>query len=207
MVKNNIEIARNFIKTGEGNLLVNQVNEEIGCFYEIALKEISKEFDVKITNNLDPKNEISYDLFDSRKINLITSTNSKLIKQMFDMDGQNIVLTDYKNYKKLQKDFISINGYEFKKDLAYFLKIFDINNDNLFNYCLGMPFFTFSEISKYKLNILNYTSDPVTNETTNFIVNIRKDIFKFRNSEKDLKKLFIKLKSEVKYKKFSFLTF
>ena len=64
----------------------------------------------------------------------------------------------------------------------------------------------FSEVSKYKLNSKNYIVDTLVKEK-NFILSIRKDIFKSKNSVGDLKKLFLKLKSEVNYKKFNFLVY
>ena len=64
----------------------------------------------------------------------------------------------------------------------------------------------FSEVSKYKLNSKNFIVDTLVKEK-NFILNIRKDIFNSKNSVGDLRKLFLKLKSEVNYKKFNFLVY
>ena len=37
---------------------------------------------------------------------------------------QKIIFSDYKNYKKYQKKFLVINGYNYEKDIIYFLKKF-----------------------------------------------------------------------------------
>ena len=208
MTKNNIELIKNFIKNDSQNLLINQVNEEIGCFYEMAIKEISKRLNVKIYKNEELDEDRSNDLFSEKKIYFYNTTNSRQIEKISNMISQNIILTDYKNYKKLLKKFVSINGYEFKNDLRYFLNNFyDIYDDELINYCISTPYLMFSEVSKYKLNSKNYIADILVKEERNFILSIRKEIFKSKNSASDLKKLFLKLKSEVNYKKFNFLVY
>ena len=117
MTKNNIELIKNFIKNDSQNLLINQVNEEIGCFYEMAIKEISKRLNVKIYKNEELDEDRSNDLFSEKKIYFYNTINSRQIEKISNMISQNIILTDYKNYKKLLKSFVSINGYEFEKDL------------------------------------------------------------------------------------------
>ena len=43
MKKNNIQLINNFLETETENLLINQVNEEIGCFYEMVIEEICRQ--------------------------------------------------------------------------------------------------------------------------------------------------------------------
>ncbi len=205
--KNNIQLIEDFLKSDDRNLLINQVNDEIGCFYQTVLKEISKGFGIQILYSSDIEIDNSEDLFGVRKIYIYTSTNSKQIEEITKKNRRGIILTDYKTYKKYQKSLITINGYQFKEDLKYFLKIINIDNTRLYSYCLSFPHLAFSEISKYKINNLNYSSDPVINEIDNFVLNIRKDIYKLKRSDINLKQLFDQLKREVKYKKFSFLTY
>ena len=208
MKKNNIELIKNFIEKDNQNLVINQVNEEIGCFYEMVIEEISKRINVNIYKNKELDEDRSNDLFSEKKIYLYNTTNSRQIEKISNIDSQNIILTDYKNYKKLSKNFVSINGYEFENDLRYFLNnFFEIYDNELINYCISTPYLMFSEVSKYKLNSENYKVDTLVKEERNFILSIRKDIFKSKNSTSDLKKLFLKLKSEVHYKKFSFLVY
>ena len=64
----------------------------------------------------------------------------------------------------------------------------------------------FSEVTKYTVNDDNYITSMGTNEISNFILETRKMIYKIKNGNFDIKKLFIELKKEVDYKKFNFLT-
>tara|TARA_Y200000002_G_scaffold369743_1_gene364300 strand:- start:329 stop:952 length:624 start_codon:yes stop_codon:yes gene_type:complete len=207
MKKNNIDLIHNFLVGDNLKLLVNQVNDEIGCFYKVIIGSISKKIDIQI---LDDSNFINdnNDLFGGKKVYLTNSNNSKLIEQISNTNSQNIIFTDYKNYKKFFKKFILINGYDFEKDLKYYLETFlEIKNDELFNYCLSYPHLIFSETSKYIINNINYKADYIVNEKENFILKIRKDIFRLKKSEIDVKQLFLKLKTEMIYKKFNFLAY
>ena len=205
--KNNIHLIEDFLKSDDKNLLINQVSDEIGCFYQTVVKEISKGSGIQILYRSDIEIDNSEDLFGAQKIYIYASTNSKQIEEITKKNRRGIILTDYKTYKKYQKSLITINGYQFKEDLKYFLKIINIDNTGLYSYCLSLPHLAFSEISKYKINNLNYSSDPVINGIDNFVLNIRKDIYKLKKSDINLKQLFDQLKREVKYKKFSFLTY
>ena len=49
MTLNNIEIIKQFFSSNEDKtLLINKVSEDIGCFYELLLKEISSVYKIKI---------------------------------------------------------------------------------------------------------------------------------------------------------------
>ena len=208
--KNNIEKIKQFLSIKKNSaLLINQVNEEIGSFYELAIKEISKESDSKISFNTDIINpdEIS-DLFQEERIYLYHLTNSKHIEEIAKKDYRKIIFSDYKNFKKFQKKFQTINGYDYEKDIVYFFKnIYKINQQELINYCTLHPYFIMSEATKYKINKSSYLADSSINNTNNFILDTRKSIFSLKRSQIDIKKLFMMLKNEVKYKKFNFLVF
>ena len=144
--KNNIEKIKQFLSNRKNDtLLINQVDEEIGSFYELAIEEMSKEIDIKICFNTDIIN--------------------------------------------------------------FFKNIYKINQQELINYCISHPYFTMSEATKYKMNKSSYLADSSINSTNNFILDIRKSIFGLKRSQIDIKKLFMMLKNEVKYKKFNFLVF
>ena len=153
MSKNNIESIKRFFSTEENKtLLINQVNEEIGCFYELVLREISSIYNVKLKNfaNVDYSNT-SNDLFQDKKVLLFYITNSKQIDDLTKNDDQKIIISDYKNFKKYQKKLLVINGYQYEKDVNYFLNnIYNISDENLINYCISLPYFTISEAKKYK---------------------------------------------------------
>ena len=210
MKKNNIEIIKHFFSTDENKtLLINQVSEDIGSFYELLLEEISSNYKVKIDKRSDAGLfGASNDLFQERKILLCHLTSSKQIEDLSKNEYQKIIISDYKNFKKYQKKFLVINGYQYEKDVIYFLKnIYDINDENLIEYCISLPYFTLSEATKYKINKTGYTTDTKNKSLNNFVLGIRKDIFMLRKSNINIKKLFSKIKNEAMYKKFNFLTY
>lgn len=208
MIKNNIDLIYKFVRQDNKKLLINQVNQEIGCFYEAVIRILSKKFNIQLLDNSDLVYDDNNDLFGGKKIYIHQTNSSKHIEKISKINSHNIIFTDYKNYKKFLKKFVPVNGYEYEKDIKYYFETFlKINNNDLLNYCLTFPHLIFSEISKYKVNNINYSADYILNGEKNFILNIRKDIFKLKNSNIDLKQLLHKLKTEVKYKKFSFLTY
>ena len=210
MTKNNIEIIEQFFSTdGNNTLLITQISEEIGCFYELVVEEIASIYNVKLdkVTNVEYSNS-SDDLFQERKILFCHLTNSKQIEELSKNNFKKIIISDYKNFKKYQKKFLVINGYQSEKDIIYFLKnIYNIKDENLINYCISSPHFTLSEATKYQVNKSGYIADAKSKGLSNFILEIRKDIFKLRKSQIDIKKLFSKIKNEAMYKKFSFLIY
>jgi len=108
----------------------------------------------------------------------------------------------------LQKIVIApLLGIEAESDIDKFVNYNDIQNEELINYCLSHPYLTLSELSKYDVNRSNYSTYPVKSDTHNFILQIRKEIFMSKKNNINIKELFNKLKKEVRYKKFSFLTY
>ena len=210
MIKNNIEKFKYFLTTKENNtLLINKVNEDIGCFYELALEEIAIRSNVKLDKNTSISNtSTTNDLFENKKILLIHLTNSKQIEDLSKNDYQKVIITDYKNFKIFQKKFLVVNGYQYERDIIYFLKdIYNITDENLINYCLSLPYFTLSEATKYRVNKSGYITDAKSKGQNNFIMEIRKDIFSMRKTQIDMRKLFSKIKNEAIYKKFNFLAY
>lgn len=210
MTLNNIEIIKQFFSSNEDKtLLINKVSEDIGCFYELLLKEISSVYKIKIDKLSDSLySSTSNDLFEERSVLLANLTNSKQIDELSKNEHQKIIITDYKNFKKYQNKFLVINGYQYERDIIYFLRnIYNISDESLINYCLSLPYFTVSEATKYKVNKSGYITDAKSKGLDNFILEIRKDIFKLKKSQIDIKELFSKIKSEVVYKKFNFLIY
>ena len=210
MTLNNVETIKQFFSSNKDKtLLINKVNEDIGCFYELLLEEISSVYQIKIDKLSDSLySSTSNDLFQERRVLLANLTNSKQIDELSKNEYQKIIITDYKNFKKYQNKFLVINGYQYERDIIYFLKnIYNISDESLINYCLSLPYFTVSEATKYKVNKSGYITDAKSKGLDNFILEIRKDIFKLKKSQIDIKKLFSKIKSEVVYKKFNFLIY
>ena len=210
MNKNNIEQIESFISIEEDKtLLINQVSEEICCFYDFVIKKFANKSNIRITYKAKPDDiQGSNELFGSKELAVFNLNNTKLIEDIASRKFQKVIFTDYKNYKKLIRKYIVINGYDFVKDLKiFFSDYFDINNENLINYCISQPYLIQSELSKYQINKSHYSADPKTSNTFNFILQIRKEIFIAKKSGVNIKELFMQLKNEVKYKKFSFLTY
>ena len=122
MSKSNIEIIKQYISSNNNKtLLINQVSEDIGCFYELVIEEFSSNFKVKIDKLSDTGySNTSNELFEERKILLCHFTNSKQIEDLSKNDYQKIIISDYKNFKKYQKKFIVINGYQYESDINFF---------------------------------------------------------------------------------------
>ena len=210
VTKNNIKIINDFLSTEKDHtLLINKVSEEIACFYDFVVKEFSEKYKIKVYTNNEPSstNDVD-DLFLNNKIDIYNLANSKLIESLGNEDYKKIIFSDYKNYKKFQKQFLTVNGYEFERDMNYFIRIInEINEDSLVEYCTSKPYFTSSEISKYKISKSNYITDSNIKEFRNFILDIRKEVYMSRKSKFDVKKLFLMIKNEALYKKFSFLIY
>ncbi len=208
-MKNNLEKFKEVLISDEQNtVIVNQVNDEIKSFYDLVIREFSKELDIKIIyDDKYTATSSSDNLFKVREIYLFSITDMRKIKEICKQSFKKIIFTDYKSFKRIQKDYISINGYNYAEDIRYFLKSNNVLDEKLINYCILQPYFIFSELSKYNINKSEYSIDKIENDSFNFILKIRKDVFKIKNNQTKIKELYHKLKEEVKYKKFSFLTY
>ncbi len=208
--KNNIELIESFLSSAKDKtLLVNGISDEIYSFYNFVIKEFANKLDIKVINNMNlDEIKVSNELFIHKKVNILNLNNTKRIEEVGEKEFQKIIFTDYKNYKKLLGKYQIINGYEFERDLKMFFENYnDIQNEELINYCLSHPYLSLSELSKYKVNRSNYSTYPIKSDTHNFILQIRKEIFMSKKNNINIKGLFDKLKREVRYKKFSFLTY
>ncbi len=204
-----IENIKDFLNNNEDNcLLINQVNDEIGSFYLYVIIYLSKSLGINVSFNNEADNiSDNSDLFGLKKIHIFNLTSSKKIDKLLLSREKLIIFTDYKNFKKYQKNYQTINGYNFSNDLKVFIKnTLKIDNQYLMEICLKNPQLILSETSKYLINKDNYLKDESINSEVNKILGIRKNIFELKRNE-NLQQLFSAIKEEVKYKKFSFLTF
>jgi hypothetical protein len=205
----NIENISNFLRMEKNNyLLINQVSDEIGIFYLHVIQFFSTSSGININLNADVDNiSTNNDLFELKKINVFNTTSTKKIDQILSSDDKSIVFSDYKNFKKYQKNYQTINGYNFSNDLKTFVKeTLKIENQSLVEICTKNPQLILSETSKYLLNKDNYLKDMAIDFEVNKILEIRKKIFELKRSD-NIQKLFLAIKEEVNYKKFSFLTY
>ena len=207
--RNNIEKINFFLQQRENKtLIVNQVNDEIGSFYLLIIRNFAKLNNTKLDFN--QKMDVGNDpisLFGDEKLDIFALTSKAGLDKIIGNKNKKIVFTDYKTFKKYQKIMECINGYNYISDIKYYLeKILNIKESELILYCQSTPSLTYSETSKFLINKENYSKETGIFETTNFIVKIRKAIFDSKSSG-DIRKSFLNLKEEVKYKKFNFLTY
>jgi hypothetical protein len=205
----NIENISNFLRMEKNNyLLINQVSDEIGIFYLHVIQFFSTSTGININLNADVDNiSTNNDLFELKKINVFNTTSTKKIDQILSSNDKSIVFSDYKNFKKYQKNYQTINGYNFSNDLKTFVKeTLKIENQSLIEICIKNPQLILSETTKYLLNKDNYLKDMAIDSEVNKILEIRKKIFELKRSD-NIQKLFLAIKEEVNYKKFSFLTY
>ena len=207
--KNNIEKIIFFFKQKEyKTLIINQVNDEIGSFYLLVIRNFAKLNNTKLDFN--QKMDVGNDpisLFGDERLDIFALTSKTSLDKIIRNKNKKIVFTDYKTFKKYQKLVECINGYNYISDIKYYLEnILNIKESELINYCQSTPSLTYSETTKFLINEENYSKETGIFETTNFIVKIRKAIFDSKRSG-DIKKSFLNLKEEVKYKKFNFLTY
>ena len=204
-----IENIKDFLNNNKDNfLLINQVNDEIGSFYLYVIIYLSKSLGINVSFNNEADNiSDNSDLFGLKKIHIFNLTSSKKIDKLLLSREKLIIFTDYKNFKKYQKTYQTINGYNYSNDLKVFIKnTLKIENQNLMEICLKNPQLILSETSKYLINKDNYLKDESIHIEVNKILEIRKNIFELKRNE-NLQQLFSAIKEEAKYKKFSFLTF
>ena len=205
---NNISLIKSFLSSSENHLIINQVNEDIGLFYihVIQFFALNQRLSVYISEGLN--HESSSDLFGEIKIPIIKTTSINKIKDILSSDQKIIIIADYRNYKKFTSQVTSINGYDYSRDIKFFIKEnLQIENGHLLNYCIEAPIFVYSETSKYLVNKDGYHSDQFVQKENNFILELRKAIFDIKNKNKNIINLYDKIKEEFKYKKFNFLTY
>ena len=205
--KSQIELIKLFLKSSENNLILNQVNDEIGQFYLNLIKYYGQKQGINFKLSEHQSQNSGNDLFGEISINIYISTNIKKVEELLNLNEKKIIFTDYKNYKKLISK-TTINGYQFEKDIEGFIKLeHNINNKELLFYCKNNPALLISEISKFIINEKNYLADHNIQEITNHILEIRKEIYEIKKSKINLKDLYSRVKDESRYKKFNFLTY
>jgi hypothetical protein len=190
------------------HLIINVVSDEIGIFYLYVVQYFSTSLGIGINFNANAESIVTNnDLFELKKVDVFNTTSSKKIDQILSNNNRSIVFTDYKNFKKYQKNYQTINGYNFTNDLKKFVNdILKIENQDLIEICIKNPQLILSETSKYLINKDNYLKDKSIDFEINKILEIRKNIFELKKGD-NIQKLFLAIKEEVNYKKFSFLTY
>ena len=203
----NIELIEDFIKRNTSEkIIINTVSEEISFFYLFVLEHLCELHKKKIFyDNLNVTE--NNDLFEAKGINLFRYPGTKDLKNILMKNESIVIMTDYKNFKKLSTNHLAINGYKFQSDLKlFFNKYLDINDSNLIDYCNQNPHYTCSEVTKYNLNN-SETSYEKDKARGNKILEIRKNIYSIKKQNLSLQKLYLMHIEEKIYKKFSFLIY
>ena len=204
-----ILLIEKFLTSNEETLLINQVSDELNIFYLSIIKYYADKQVIKI--NIDDNYETmgsENDLFGQKEIKIYIITNTKKLAIALNSIKKKIIFTDYKNYKKMNTNFNSINSYKFENDIVFFIRDeLKIKNDELLYYCKNNPVLLFSEVSKYLINKNQYSSDQNLVDEKNHILEIRKSIFENKKNNFNIKNLYLNIKKEAEYKKLSFLTY
>lgn len=204
-----ILMIEKFLISSEETLLINQVSDELSIFYLSIIKYYADKQGIKI--NIDDNYEAmgsEDDLFGQKEIKIYSITNTKKLTTALNSVKKKIIFTDYKNYKKMNTNFNTINGYKFENDIVFFIRDeLKIKSDELLYYCKNNPVLLFSEVSKYLINNNQYSSDQTLVDEKNHILEIRKSIFENKKNNFNIKNLYLNIKKEAEYKKLSFLTY
>lgn len=206
---NNVLLIKKFIADETKScLLINQVSEEIGFFYINFVKNESDIKNIKLNYKSNYTEEEVIDLFKAHEIDLYFSNNRKDINTLINSNNKCIIFTDYKNFKIFSSSILTVNGYEYQKDINYYIKEeLKIDNSELVDFSKENPYLAFSEISKYLVNSKGYVKENKIKESHNFILEIRKELFNLKRNQKSSMEIYSNLKQEVKYKKFNFLIY
>ena len=207
MNKQNLNTVNLFLTDDSAHNLFINSNKSIDFFYKyiIGYYAQKKNISIKETETIN-ENILDQDLFNDSPIWIYSGLNLKSIERLIKINKKKIIFTEYKNFKLFNKDHHTLNSYNFKFDLDFFLnEELKINNKLLFNFIHNFPEHVFSEVSKYLLNENGY-SIPLQNLADDKIINLRKTMYNIKKDEKiNLINLFSLLKDEAKFKKFSFL--
>ena len=204
----NISLINGFINNkAEKKLLINQVNDEIGLFYVNLIENYTREKNIKLVRKETFSENAVNDLFAEEVIDVCFSNNKRTVENFIHSSNKCIIFSDYKNYKVFSDICLCINGYNYQKDINIYLKsILKVKNSEILDFCLYTPYLTFSELSKYFINESKYVRDKKIKESSNSILEIRKNIYNLKKNQKDMIKIYTFLKKEALIKKFSFLT-
>jgi len=207
-MNNVLDIKRFLNKSSETTLLINQVSEEIGFFYIGLVESESRKKKIKLKYSDNFTKETTGDLFTGELINICFTNNARIIDEHINSEDKCIIYTDYKNFKKYSNSIAVVNGYNYIKDIEFYItEILNIDNSDILEFCMMYPYLTFSEISKYLVNSSNYIKENNEKKNNNFILEIRKELFNLKKKQKKPLEIYSNLKKEVKYKKFNFLAY
>ena len=206
---NNISVIESFLITERNDkLIINQVSEEIGTFYKNFIYRSCAEKGIKIILSNREEERETEDLFKEKDLKICLTNSAKNIESVLSKREKFIVITDYKIFKKYSNSLLSVNGYNYEKDIKYYVQNnLKISNLDILEFCISTPQLVFSETSKFLVNSKGYVKETKINERNNPILELRKELFNFKRKKGDLRKAYEILKNEAKFKKFNFLVY
>lgn len=218
MIENNIDIIKKFLSNDDNNIVfICNINESVSIFYKMLIKKLSKNlykdllFVSKISDLLKKEN---VSLFDNKELCVCEISGNKLSSDDLFAIAKNkkvFLFVSYGFFKKEARKFLSINSYDYKKDIdLYFNSEFNIENrpnsskrDFLYH-CYNNPHLFFSEFDKYELNQDINKENKIGYKDS--IFSIRQALYKIKNNFtlKSLPLFYKTIKDEVKFKKFDY---
>lgn len=189
-------------------LIINTGEESLNYFYLYIILHYSKILNYKIIYNDESENNkvLEADLFIQKKIFIYLKAKIKNKTELMQSNEKKIFFIDYRTFKSLLPKYLSINTYDLKKDIEFFLvKEIGLNNEEIINSIFNNPEYTYSELSKINSN--ENHEELFVKKTDDKITNLRKLIYKNKNGTNlDLVNIYKLIKDEVNIKKFNFLT-
>ena len=117
--RNNIEKIIFFLKQDKiKTLIINQVNDEIGSFYLLLIRDFAKVNNVK----LDFKQKVGggnegISLFGDERLEIFSLPTKNNLERIIGNKNKKIIFTDYRAFKKYQRLMECINGYNYISDI------------------------------------------------------------------------------------------
>lgn len=204
-MNNNLDTLNNFFQNNVRCIIINKNTDEVDCFYFYLIAYYAEKNSFEISYNSTNLNNETSDLFRRMIVKIIFVNSSKQIDKLLQNDDKKIIFTNYIAYKALNKKQLSINTYNFKSDVIYFLNnILGISDQTIHSHIINFPEYTYSEISKYLVND-KVSAIEKSNGNSDQILEVRKKLYQSKNDKNIDYQLFYKLlKQEVNYKKFNF---
>lgn len=204
-MNNNLDTLNNFFQNNVRCLIINKNTDEVDCFYFYLMAYYAEKNSFEISYNSTDLNNETSDLFRRMIVKIIFVNSSKQIDKLLQNDDKKVIFTNYIAYKALNKKQLSINTYNFKSDVIYFLNnILGISDQTIHSHIINFPEYTYSEISKYLVND-KVSAIEKSNGNSDQILEVRKKLYQSKNDKNIDYQLFYKLlKQEVNYKKFNF---
>ena len=101
---NNIEFIKKFLESDKDEkVIIDQVSDEIGTFYENIVCHFCNIENIKIERNQSLESTEIESLFKEKKLKLFYSKNISIIKSILERNFKAIIFSDYKIYKSYKK--------------------------------------------------------------------------------------------------------